>query len=103
MDLTRLVGRWKDGYDWRRRETEINKLPMFTLLVDVEGHGPLEIQFLHQKSAVEGAIPLIFVHGCASLSLAYHVCIVDITLRAGPLSRGRENATSPHIRLCRTS
>jgi hypothetical protein len=63
-DLTRLVARWKDGYDWRRREAEINKLPMFTRSIEVTRFGPLDIHFVHQKSKVEGAIPLLFVHGC---------------------------------------
>jgi hypothetical protein len=63
-DLTRLVARWKDGYDWRRREAEINKLPMFTRPIETTEFGTLDIHFVHQKSAVEGAIPLLFVHGC---------------------------------------
>jgi hypothetical protein len=63
-DLIRLVERWKNGYEWRRREAEINKLPMFTRLIDVDNFGSMNLHFLHQKSAVEGAIPLLFVHGC---------------------------------------
>jgi hypothetical protein len=63
----RLVARWRDGYDWRRREAEINKLPQFTLPIDVDGFGTLDIHFVHQRSAVEGAIPLLFSHGCEFL------------------------------------
>jgi hypothetical protein len=62
-DIERLAARWRDGYDWRRREAAINKLPQFTLPVDVDGFGTLDIHFVHQRSTVEGAIPLIFVHG----------------------------------------
>jgi hypothetical protein len=65
-DLTRLIAQWKDRYDWRQRETEINKLSMFTRPIVVDGSGALDIHFMHQKSAVEGAIPLLFVHGCSS-------------------------------------
>jgi hypothetical protein len=68
-DLTRLVEHWKNGYDWRRREAEINKLPMFTTSVDVDGAGSVNLHFVHQKSKVEGAIPLLFVHGCECYTL----------------------------------
>jgi hypothetical protein len=67
-DLARLVERWKTGYDWRRRETEINRLPQFTQPLTVQGFDVLEVHFVHQKSTVEGAIPLLFVHGCTSAS-----------------------------------
>jgi pimeloyl-ACP methyl ester carboxylesterase len=31
--------------------------------IDVEGYGDIDIHFLYQKSGVEGAVPLLFVHG----------------------------------------
>ncbi|VDB91730.1 unnamed protein product [Peniophora sp. CBMAI 1063] len=62
--VKRLLEHWKNGYDWRRVEAEINStLPMFTRDIDVDGHGPLSIHYVHAKSKVEGAIPLLFVHG----------------------------------------
>jgi hypothetical protein len=30
----------------------------------VVGHGTLNIHYVHQKSAVPDALPLLFVHGC---------------------------------------
>ncbi|KAI0671039.1 alpha/beta-hydrolase [Trametes maxima] len=36
---------------------------MFTRDIAVEGHGPLNIHYVHQKSEVANAIPLLFVHG----------------------------------------
>ncbi|KAI0259493.1 Alpha/Beta hydrolase protein [Gloeopeniophorella convolvens] len=62
-DVKRLVGRWKDGYDWRTHENTLNKLPMFTRDIEVEGYGTLDVHYVHQRSTVEGAIPLLFVHG----------------------------------------
>ncbi|EGO03311.1 hypothetical protein SERLA73DRAFT_174750 [Serpula lacrymans var. lacrymans S7.3] len=63
-DVKRLVGRWKDGYDWRKYEKALNdELPMYTRDIDVEGHGSLNIHYVHQKSEVVDAIPLLFVHG----------------------------------------
>ncbi|KAF7357442.1 Alpha beta-hydrolase [Mycena sanguinolenta] len=63
-DVKRLVARWSSGYDWRHHEAQINAaLPQFTRPIDVDGHGTLTIHYVHQKSAVAGAIPLLFVHG----------------------------------------
>jgi pimeloyl-ACP methyl ester carboxylesterase len=62
-DVKRLVNKWKDGYDWRAHERELNKLPMFTRDIEVEGFGVLNIHYVHQRSEVESAIPLLFVHG----------------------------------------
>ncbi|KAI8989684.1 alpha/beta-hydrolase [Trametes punicea] len=62
-DIKRLVAHWKDTFDWRKSEAEINQLPMFTRDIDIDGFGPLNIHYIHQKSEVENAIPLLFVHG----------------------------------------
>ncbi|KAJ7196521.1 Alpha/Beta hydrolase protein [Mycena pura] len=63
-DVKRLVARWCNGYDWRAHEAQINAaLPQFTRPISVDGHGTLEIHYVHQPSAVAGAIPLLFVHG----------------------------------------
>ncbi|KAJ7081575.1 Alpha/Beta hydrolase protein [Mycena belliarum] len=63
-DVKRLVARWRDGYDWRQHEAQINAaLPQFTRPIPVEGHGSLSIHYVHQRSDVSGAIPLLFVHG----------------------------------------
>lgn len=65
-DIKRLVARWKDGYDWKKFEANLNQFPMFTRDIPVEGHDTLNIHYIHQKSTVAGAIPLLFVHGCRS-------------------------------------
>ncbi|KAJ7600257.1 Alpha/Beta hydrolase protein [Mycena floridula] len=63
-DIRRLVARWKDGFNWRKEEARLNEeLPQFTRDIEVEGHGTLNIHYVHQKSQVENAIPLLFVHG----------------------------------------
>ncbi|CAL1713454.1 unnamed protein product [Somion occarium] len=62
-DIKRLVARWKDGFDWRASEAAINAIPQFTRDIDVEGHDTLNIHYIHQRSALDNAIPLLFVHG----------------------------------------
>lgn len=64
-DVQRLITRWKDGYDWRQYERELNEtLPMFTMDVAVEGHDVINVHYVHQRSKVVNAVPLLFVHGC---------------------------------------
>ncbi|KAF5315439.1 hypothetical protein D9619_007362 [Psilocybe cf. subviscida] len=63
-DIRRLVARWKDGYDWRKHEAALNaEMPQFTRDIEVKGHGTLNIHYVHQKSEVLDAVPLLFVHG----------------------------------------
>jgi Epoxide hydrolase N terminus len=65
-DLRRLTERWRNGYDWRTHERELNALPMFTRPIEVEEFGELRVHYVHQRSSVKGAVPLLFVHGCKS-------------------------------------
>ncbi|KAJ0161417.1 putative epoxide hydrolase [Colletotrichum tanaceti] len=62
-EVKRLAERWRNGFDWRAAEARLNELPHFTTTVAVDGFGDLDIHFLHQKSKLPGAVPLIFVHG----------------------------------------
>ncbi|ESK86351.1 epoxide hydrolase 1 [Moniliophthora roreri MCA 2997] len=64
-DLQRLVARWKDGYNWRQEEADINlALPQFTRDIRVDDtHGALNVHYVHKKSENKNAIPLLFVHG----------------------------------------
>ncbi|KAI0770429.1 alpha/beta-hydrolase [Fomes fomentarius] len=63
VDIKRLVAYWKDTFDWRKAEARINELPMFTRDIDITSFGTLNIHYIHQKSEVQNAIPLLFVHG----------------------------------------
>ncbi|KAG1742386.1 Alpha/Beta hydrolase protein [Suillus paluster] len=63
-DIKRLTERWRNEYDWRKHEKELNQeLPMFTRDIDVDGFGTLNIHYVHKKSEVVDAIPLLFCHG----------------------------------------
>lgn len=76
-DIRRLVDRWKTGFDWRASEAAINKHPQFTRDVEVDGFGVLNIHYIHQKSEVEGAIPLLYIHGCKPIEFIRVVSNVD--------------------------
>ncbi|CAD6579742.1 MAG: hypothetical protein ASARMPRED_009238 [Alectoria sarmentosa] len=62
-DVKRLTAYWKDGFNWKKEEAEINKLPQFQTQIKVDGYEALRIHFIHQKSESSKAIPLLFVHG----------------------------------------
>jgi hypothetical protein len=63
-DVKRLASYWENGFDWRKAEAKLNELPNFRADVKVEGFGDVNVHYVHQESGVEGAVPLLFVHGC---------------------------------------
>ncbi len=63
-DIKRLAAYWQDSFDWRKQEAKLNELPNFKIALPVEGFDPLNVHFVHQRSHVNGAIPLLFCHGC---------------------------------------
>jgi hypothetical protein len=65
-DVKRLAEHWRTGFDWRKAEAKINELPNYRKKMNVERFGDFEVHFVWQKSEVEGAIPLLFCHGCKS-------------------------------------
>lgn len=62
-DVKRLTAHWRDTYDWRKAEAHLNTYPHFLTTIQCAGFEPLKIHFLHRKSSINGAIPLLFVHG----------------------------------------
>ncbi|KAH6907974.1 Alpha/Beta hydrolase protein [Coprinopsis sp. MPI-PUGE-AT-0042] len=63
-DIKRLLSRWTNTYDWKKHEAELNaELPQYTRPFDVDGYGTLDIHYVHKKSTLGTAIPLLFVHG----------------------------------------
>jgi microsomal epoxide hydrolase len=64
-DVKRIAAYWKDEYDWRIAEAKLNELPHFKTTIHYDGEfDPIGLHFIHHKSGVKGAIPLLFVHGC---------------------------------------
>jgi len=63
-DVKHLSRYWQTQFDWRKAEAKINDLPNFRTTIQADGYEPLKIHYVHQKSKVDGAIPLLFVHGC---------------------------------------
>ena len=53
-----LVRYWGSDYDMRRFEKRLNALPQF--MTEIDG---LDIHFIHVKSALKNALPLVITHG----------------------------------------
>jgi microsomal epoxide hydrolase len=59
LDYTQeLTAYWRDEYDWRAQEARLNAVPQFRTVID--GH---DMHFLHVRSAVPDALPLVLTHG----------------------------------------
>jgi epoxide hydrolase len=71
QDLCRY---WAAEYDWRSRETYLNSFPQFRTGIDGLG-----IHFVHARSPVEDALPLVITHGWPGSIVEFHKVI-------GPLS-----------------
>lgn len=56
--LRELCSYWREGYEWRRAERQLNAIPQFTTELD-----GLEIHFLHARSPHPGATALLMTHG----------------------------------------
>lgn len=42
-EVQRLVNYWKDGFDWRKAESQLNELPQFHTDIEVDGFSVLDI------------------------------------------------------------
>lgn len=56
--MKRLLTYWRDEYDWRATEKELDTYPQFhTKILVSDGFEPLDIRFLHQKSRCQTQFP----------------------------------------------
>jgi microsomal epoxide hydrolase len=56
--LKQLVAYWRDKYDWREQERRFNQFHQFQ--TNIEG---MNIHFIHARSSVPNARPIILLHG----------------------------------------
>ncbi|WP_090943863.1 epoxide hydrolase family protein [Nonomuraea jiangxiensis] len=69
-----LADYWRDGYDWRAHEAELNRYPQATTEIDGQN-----IHFLHVRSRHENALPLILTHGWPGSIVEYQKVIEPLT------------------------
>lgn len=72
--LTELVTYWRDKYDWRAQEKQLNSVPQFTTRID-----DVDVYFIHERSKNPGAMPLLLLNGWPSSSVEYQKVIGPLT------------------------
>ncbi|KAL8747134.1 MAG: hypothetical protein Q9190_000957 [Brigantiaea leucoxantha] len=85
-EVKRLAQKWQE-WDWREAEKKLNEYPNFHADIEVENFGTLDIHFLHQRSEVEEAIPLLFVHGWPG-------SFIEVLKILSPLTRSSSTSAS---------
>ncbi|MGB3485515.1 MAG: epoxide hydrolase family protein [Mycobacterium sp.] len=74
LSYTRDLARyWADEYDWRVRESALNRFDQFTTEID-----GLDIHFIHQRSSRADAFPLILTHGWPGSIVEFHKVITPL-------------------------
>jgi pimeloyl-ACP methyl ester carboxylesterase len=69
-----LCEQWTKGFDWRAEESDLNRFPQFTSLIDGQ-----MLHFIHVRSPRPEAIPLILIHGWPSSIVEFRHVIGDLT------------------------
>src|SRR3984885_5040266 len=86
--LRRLVARWEE-FDWRDWEGRLNAYPQFLTRIDGQ-----PVHFLHVRSAVPGAFPVVLSHGWPGSVFEY----LDLVGRlADPAAHGAGPADAFHV------
>ncbi len=84
-----LVSYWRNKYDWRRFERQINAYPQFRTKIDGLG-----IHFIHVKSKHDGARPLILTHGWPGSVIEFLNVIDPLT---NPTAHGGKAEDAFHV------
>jgi epoxide hydrolase len=70
----RVAAQWANEFDWRQHEARLNEFPQFTTTIDGQA-----FHFVHVRSSMPGATPLLLAHG-------YPSSFVEFTRMIGPLA-----------------
>lgn len=87
--LRELTTYWRDEYDWRAHEAQLNRLPQFTTTID-----GANIHLLHVRSPEPDALPLILTHGWPGSIAEFLDVIGPLT---DPAAHGGDRADAFHV------
>lgn len=87
--LQSLAAYWRDGYDWRACERELNAFGQFRTTID-----GLDIHFLHVRSPEPDALPLLMAHGWPGSVLEFRKVIGPLT---DPAAHGGDPRDAFHV------
>ena len=91
--MQEVVKYWHEKYDWRARESLLNRWDGFK--TDIDGLG---IHFLHVRSSNENALPLVITHGWPGSIVEFQKVIGPLT---EPGKHGGDDADAFHV-ICPT-
>jgi len=80
---------WAEHYDWRRRETALNRFDQFITAIN-----GLDVHFIHARSPEAGAMPLLITHGWPGSVVEFHKVIEPLT---DPTRFGGSAADAFHV------
>ncbi|MGF6175353.1 epoxide hydrolase family protein [Ensifer sp. 4252] len=84
-----LIAYWRDHYDWRRFEKQLNAFPQYRTKIDGLG-----IHFIHVKSKHENALPIILTHGWPGSVIEFLKVIGPLT---DPTAHGGKAEDAFHV------
>ena len=87
--LKTMVAYWRDRYDWRAQERRLNQFAQFKTNID-----GLDIHFIHQRSQVPNATPLLLLNGWPSSIVEYAKVIGPLT---DPVKYGGRPSDAFHV------
>lgn len=79
--LKELVDYWRDEFDWRKQEAELNRFSQFTTEID-----GTNIHFIHEKGEGENPIPIILTHGYPDSIFRFYKLIPLLTAETDGIS-----------------
>ena len=88
-EARRVTRYWRDSYDWRRCEAQLNGYDNF--LAEIDG---LDIHFMHVRSPHEDALPLILTHGWPGSIVEFLKVVEPLT---NPTAHGGSAADAFHL------
>ena len=68
--LQTLVSYWREQFDWRKQETELNRFSQFRCNID-----GINIHFVHERGKGPNPIPIILTHGWPDSFVRYRKII----------------------------
>ncbi len=87
--LKEICEYWREKFDWRRQEAQLNRFDHYRTEIDGQ-----KLHFVHRRSPVKGALPLVLTHGWpGSFWLFYK--IIDVL--ADPESHGGRAEDAFHV------
>jgi pimeloyl-ACP methyl ester carboxylesterase len=92
--LAELVRYWREDYDWRASERDLNRFPQFHTTVN-----DLQLHFLHVPSPHADAMPLVMTHGWPGSVFEFHKILGPLTdpTRYGGDARDAFHVVCPSI------